>query len=594
VIARRNSPNTNVPYEWCEFINLRGTAAAPIVITNDRRGTIYINDDSFKLGGNSQHVVVRGDFDGTVPPTTSQTDTVRYGIIIDHSVRYLPAMRQAQRTGGTLAPLQPRGGIHVYGPTGNLSFSQIGLYNISAWSFRMNDTHENYGRVVITHCKMSGATYEAIYLGNSTSGSTAQLDSARMEHLIIENIWNNAIQVSRGVRNAPVIVRNCTFRNIAVNQNIYGQLGAVIFSHGCNFLVENNTMQNINGSWLQAFSMGGTARNNVVVGNGGVYWINKSAFTATTLNVVNNTMVIRQAIQDQGFPTPEFRDVFAFWSDEQRGQGFLTNNLIINTSPGVPGVVNINSKITVSGNYYATQITSAAGFNQPNNRITLPANAIGAPSFQSDLRVPATHANATKGTNFTPLRWPSLSADTQPPSIPSRIGGTPGPDRVNVNWGASTDNVGVTRYLLYVAGFKVDSVNSPTLTKDVIGLIPNTSYPFSVRARDAAGNIGPPIHHSFRTLAGLPTTPTLSLGMFTPTSAQLNIATPSTSNGNALHSYIFYQNNVEIGRIPVNQASYVATNLSANTSYSFTVRAVDIQGNLSPVSAALTARTAIN
>jgi chitodextrinase len=51
---------------------------------------------------------------------------------------------------------------------------------------------------------------------------------------------------------------------------------------------------------------------------------------------------------------------------------------------------------------------------------------------------------------------------------------------------------------------------------------------------------------------------------------------------------------VEIGRIPVNQTSYVATNLSANTSYSFTVRAVDIQGNLSPVSAALTARTAIN
>jgi hypothetical protein len=58
---------------------------------------------------------------------------------------------------------------------------------------------------------------------------------------------------------------------------------------------------------------------------------------------------------------------------------------------------------------------------------------------------------------------------------------------VTLTWNASTDNVGVAGYDAYngtsLAGFT-------TTTSIVInGLIPNTSYNFSIKARDVSGNI---------------------------------------------------------------------------------------------------------
>jgi chitodextrinase len=85
--------------------------------------------------------------------------------------------------------------------------------------------------------------------------------------------------------------------------------------------------------------------------------------------------------------------------------------------------------------------------------------------------------------------------DTQAPSAPSSFsatvtGGTP----VNLSWSASTDNVGVTAYVLErckgasCANFAQVAIPSGTSYSDT-GLTASSSYTYRVRAIDAAGNL---------------------------------------------------------------------------------------------------------
>ena len=78
--------------------------------------------------------------------------------------------------------------------------------------------------------------------------------------------------------------------------------------------------------------------------------------------------------------------------------------------------------------------------------------------------------------------------DTQPPTAPANLsvsGKTS--TTVSLSWGASTDNVGVTGYDVYQGGALVG--NAATTSYTVSGLTPSTSYTFTVKAKDAAGNV---------------------------------------------------------------------------------------------------------
>ncbi len=78
-------------------------------------------------------------------------------------------------------------------------------------------------------------------------------------------------------------------------------------------------------------------------------------------------------------------------------------------------------------------------------------------------------------------------ADTQAPSVPGSVTtSAPNPTYLTLAWSAASDNVGVTGYEVSVGGSPYATTPYTTLT--VAGLTPSTSYSFSVRARDAAGN----------------------------------------------------------------------------------------------------------
>src|SRR2546427_9011138 len=82
------------------------------------------------------------------------------------------------------------------------------------------------------------------------------------------------------------------------------------------------------------------------------------------------------------------------------------------------------------------------------------------------------------------------SVDTTSPSTPTGLtGAAAGSTGANLSWSASTDNVGVTAYILLRNGIQV-ATPATTSFADT-GLSPATTYSYTVAARDAAGNISP-------------------------------------------------------------------------------------------------------
>ncbi|MCZ8522227.1 MULTISPECIES: fibronectin type III domain-containing protein [Paenibacillus] len=79
-------------------------------------------------------------------------------------------------------------------------------------------------------------------------------------------------------------------------------------------------------------------------------------------------------------------------------------------------------------------------------------------------------------------------SDTQAPSVPAglQVTGTTS-SSVSLSWAASTDNTGVTGYDVYRGTTLAASVAGTTAT--VSGLSASTAYTFTVKAKDAAGNV---------------------------------------------------------------------------------------------------------
>ena len=79
------------------------------------------------------------------------------------------------------------------------------------------------------------------------------------------------------------------------------------------------------------------------------------------------------------------------------------------------------------------------------------------------------------------------SGDTEAPSIPTNlITSNPTSSSIDLDWTASTDNIAVTSYDIYVDG-SYDS-SSATNSHTVTGLTSSTTFSFTVLAKDAANN----------------------------------------------------------------------------------------------------------
>ena len=178
-----------------------------------------------------------------------------------------------------------------------------------------------------------------------------------------------------------------------------------------------------------------------------------------------------------------------------------------------------------------------------------------------------------------------ITVDTTPPSAPTNLtaSGTT-ITTTNLSWTASTDNVAVTGYDVYNGVNLVTTVAGTTYT--VTGLTANTAYTFTVKARDAAGNISPASNNANVTTLDNPDT--------TPPSAPTNLTSSGTTITTTNLSWTASTDNVAATGydvynganlvITVAGTTYTVTGLTANTAYTFTVKARDAAGNISPAS----------
>jgi fibronectin type 3 domain-containing protein len=118
---------------------------------------------------------------------------------------------------------------------------------------------------------------------------------------------------------------------------------------------------------------------------------------------------------------------------------------------------------------------------------------------------------------------PPPPTDTQKPTPPGSLTASTGTGQVVLNWNASTDNVGVTGYRIYRGGTEIASIGDTTSYTDT-SAAGATTYSYTVRALDAAGNLSDPSN------AASVTTPATTTFTISPEADALVNAGAATTN----------------------------------------------------------------
>src|SRR5690625_3148995 len=84
---------------------------------------------------------------------------------------------------------------------------------------------------------------------------------------------------------------------------------------------------------------------------------------------------------------------------------------------------------------------------------------------------------------------PPVSGDVTTPTVPGSFRASDvGQNQISLRWNASSDDVGVTSYTIHRDGNHLTTVSGSTRTFTDSGLRAGTTYRYTIRAGDAAGN----------------------------------------------------------------------------------------------------------
>jgi chitodextrinase len=260
----------------------------------------------------------------------------------------------------------------------------------------------------------------------------------------------------------------------------------------------------------------------------------------------------------------------------------------------------LDDSTTASGTGYTQRLITNGG-DLVEDQIVTSTGSYSATSTQGGadwwvMQLAAFRAASTGGGNTTPPTAPSGLTTTV-------VSAT----EINLSWTASTDNVGVTGYLVErCSGTSCTTFTqigtSTTTTYSDVGLTGSTSYSYRVRATDAAGNLssysGTSSGNTSSGGGGDTTPPTAPTGVSPSvvSASQINLTWTASTDNVGVTGYQIQRCAgsgctafVQIGTSPT--TSYSDTGLAASTSYSYQIQATDAAGNLSGFSSTATATT---
>ena len=191
------------------------------------------------------------------------------------------------------------------------------------------------------------------------------------------------------------------------------------------------------------------------------------------------------------------------------------------------------------------------------------------------------------------------AVDTEAPAVPAALSASViSNSQIALSWTASTDNVGVTGYLVErcigtaCANFSQIAQTASTMVSDT-ALAGATDYSYRVRAADAAGNMSdysPVATASIRAVAD--TTPPTAPGGLAAAAislSQVDLTWTASSDAVGVTGYLIERcqgaSCTNFAQIATSATiSFNNTGLAASTAYSYRVRASDAAGNFSAYS----------
>jgi glucose/arabinose dehydrogenase/PKD repeat protein len=302
----------------------------------------------------------------------------------------------------------------------------------------------------------------------------------------------------------------------------------------------------------------------------------------------------------------QFRDAAGNWSTS------VTDTIVLDTTAPMisartaTNIASTSATVTWTTNEPATSqvnygLTTSYGSTTTLDPALLTSHSVAlaslAPNTTYNYRVRSIDAAGNETVSANSTFRTAAGADTVAPSIPAGLTATPvSTTQINLAWSASTDNVAVTGYQVFRNGGANPIATTTTPSYSDTGLTPNTSYQYALKAFDAAGNLSA---LSATVSAATPASgadisaPSIPDGLTaTPASTtQINLAwNPSTDNV-AVTGYQVFRNGGANPIATTTTPNYSDTALTPNTTYQYALKAFDAAGNLSSLSATVSAAT---
>jgi len=169
-----------------------------------------------------------------------------------------------------------------------------------------------------------------------------------------------------------------------------------------------------------------------------------------------------------GFSDSSYDEYWKIWIDYNNDTTFSSDELVYDagslSNSAVSGTINVPSDVS----------------GVKRMRVSMKYNGEQTPCETFDYgEVEDYNVNITSG-----------STDTEAPTAPSNLASSNITESsVDLTWDASSDNVGVDHYTVYQDGNAIGTTSNTSYS--VTGLSAETTYTFTVKAEDAAGNVSP-------------------------------------------------------------------------------------------------------
>ena len=275
-----------------------------------------------------------------------------------------------------------------------------------------------------------------------------------------------------------------------------------------------------------------------------------------------------------------------------QSSALATTTLPDTTEPTTPGNATFSSVTTSAITLSWTASTDAVGVS--GYRIYRGATQVGTTTLltltnsslssgtSSSYTIEAYDAAGNRSSRSATTSTSTLTVDTTAPTVPGVISfSLVTASTLRLAFASSTDAVGVSGYRIYRDGIQVGT--STFASFNDLGLVASTTYAYTVSAYDAANNIS--VRNattSTTTTVAVDTTAPSTPGAITfssVSSTTITLRWASSTDAVGVTGYKVYLGGVQVATATV--ALYTNTGLTASTSYSYTIAAYDVAGNVS-------------